>query len=199
MSYNSKYTGEQVEELLDQIANGDIGGGTSGNVAYAKVDHGISDTVFALTPNTFHVWDTVSSLTLTLGTETSGVASEYLFQFTSGGTATTLSLPSDIKWSGEDPIIEPNTIYQISILNKLGSILSWTNISTIENKATINVSGMDAVVSFQYPVASDLVINTGLVETTINEGESEVALQFEPGLAIKSITPQSDHKYYYSF
>ena len=54
MSYNSKYTGEQVEELLDQIANGEIGG-TSGNVAYAKVDHGISDTVFALTPNTFHV------------------------------------------------------------------------------------------------------------------------------------------------
>lgn len=53
MSYNSKYTGKQVEELLDQIANGDIGG--SDNVAYAKVDHGISDTVFALTPNTFHV------------------------------------------------------------------------------------------------------------------------------------------------
>lgn len=27
MSYNSKYTGEQVEEFLDQIANGEIGGG----------------------------------------------------------------------------------------------------------------------------------------------------------------------------
>lgn len=27
MSYNSKYTGTQVEELLDQIANGEIGGG----------------------------------------------------------------------------------------------------------------------------------------------------------------------------
>ena len=27
MSYNSKYTGEEVEQLLDQIANGEIGGG----------------------------------------------------------------------------------------------------------------------------------------------------------------------------
>lgn len=27
MSFNSKYTGEQVENYLDQIANGEIGGG----------------------------------------------------------------------------------------------------------------------------------------------------------------------------
>jgi hypothetical protein len=27
MSYNSKYTGQQVEDLLDQVANGEIGGG----------------------------------------------------------------------------------------------------------------------------------------------------------------------------
>lgn len=30
MSYNSKYTGEQVEEMLDMIANGEAGGGSGG-------------------------------------------------------------------------------------------------------------------------------------------------------------------------
>lgn len=30
MSYNSKYTGEQVEQLLDQVANGETGGGEGG-------------------------------------------------------------------------------------------------------------------------------------------------------------------------
>ena len=29
MSYNSKYTGQQVEALLDQVANGNAGGGGS--------------------------------------------------------------------------------------------------------------------------------------------------------------------------
>lgn len=80
---------------FDKLVSGDItiSGGSSGNGAYSEIDHGTGDITFALTPNTFHVWDEVSSLTLTLGTETSGVANEYLFQFTSGSTATTLSLP----------------------------------------------------------------------------------------------------------
>ena len=90
-------------------------------------------------------------------------------------------------------------IYQISILNGLGSILGWNHVSIIENRATLNVSGMDATVSFQYPVASNLVIRAGSGEFTINEGESEIEVSFEPGLYIGSITPASDHKYYYAF
>lgn len=88
------------------------------------VEHGTADTTFALTPNTFHVWDAVTSLSLTLGSEKSGVVNEYLFQFASGATATTLSLPSSIKWTKELEI-EPNKIYQISILKGLASVLSW--------------------------------------------------------------------------
>lgn len=91
-------------------------------------------------------------------------------------------------------------IYQISILNGLGSILGWNHVSIIENRATLNVSGMNATVSFQYPVASDLVIRAGMGgEFTINEGESEIEVSFEPDLYIGSITPASDHKYYYAF
>lgn len=104
-----------------------MGGSSSGSGAYSEVSHGTSDTTLTLTPNTFHIWDEVSSLTLTLGAETSGVANEYLFQFTSGATATTLSLPDDIKWTGDAPTIESNKIYQVSILKGLGSVLEWEN------------------------------------------------------------------------
>lgn len=106
------------------IEGGSGGGSSSGSSAYAEVSHGTSDTTFELTPNTFHVWDEVASLDLSLGAETLGVANEYLFQFTSGSTPTTLTLPDDIKFS-EDLTIEANKIYQISILKGLASVLSW--------------------------------------------------------------------------
>lgn len=64
---------------------------------YTSVDHGTSDTTFALTPNVYHIWGEVTSLTLTFDTEVSGFANEYLIQFTSGTTATTLSLPDTVK------------------------------------------------------------------------------------------------------
>lgn len=103
------------------------GGSSSGSGAYAEVNHGTSDTTFALTPNTFHVWEEVSALTLTLGSETAGVANEYLFQFTSGATATTLTLPDDIKWANDSaPTIAENMIYQVSILKGLASVLEFS-------------------------------------------------------------------------
>lgn len=100
------------------------GGSSSGSGAYSEVNHGTSDTTFALTPNTFHVWEEISALTLTLGSETAGVANEFLFQFASGATATTLTLPDDIKWA-EELTIEPKRIYQVSILKGLASVLEF--------------------------------------------------------------------------
>ena len=74
MSYNSKYSGEQVENLLDLVASGGTGGGSGSSSnssgVYIEVNHGTSDTTFTLTPNTFHIWDEVNALTLTLGDET---------------------------------------------------------------------------------------------------------------------------------
>ena len=109
------------------LGSGNITIEGGGSNAYSEVNHSTSDTTFTLTPNTFHVWDEVASLTLTFGSETSGVANEYLFQFTSGSTATTLSLPSDIKWANDSaPTIEPNMTYQISILKGLASYLGFS-------------------------------------------------------------------------
>lgn len=159
MSYNSKYKGKEVEGILDSVGDkqeklvsgtniktingesilgsGNIeiqgGGSSSSSPAYPLVNHGTSDTTFALTPNTFHVWDEVSALTFTLGSETAGVANEFLFQFTSGATATSLTLPDNIKWANDSaPTIVENMIYQVSILKGMASVLEFSNAPKIE-------------------------------------------------------------------
>lgn len=106
------------------IINGSGEGSSSNGNAYQLVNHGTSDTTFALTPNCFHVWDEVGSLTLTIGDEIAGVANEYIFQFTSGSEPTTFILPDSIKFNS-DFTVEANKIYQISILNGLGTVMSW--------------------------------------------------------------------------
>lgn len=88
------------------------------------VNHGVNDTTFSLTPNVLHIWDTVEALTLTLVSGLDNKVNEYTFQFTSGATATTLSLPSSVKFPSE-LTIEANKIYQISIVNNLALISSW--------------------------------------------------------------------------
>lgn len=100
------------------LGSGNINTSGGGSSTVQEVNHGTSDTTFTLTPNVFHVWGTVSSLTLTLGTGESGVMNEYMFQFSSGSTATTLSLPSSVKWI-TDSTISANKTYQVSILNNL--------------------------------------------------------------------------------
>lgn len=93
------------------------------------VNHGTSDTTFAMTPNVLHIWGTVTSLTLTLATPTdSTIVNEYMFQFTSGTTATTLSLPSTVTWDEDKGTltVESGYIYQVSILN---NIALWARVA----------------------------------------------------------------------
>lgn len=84
-------------------------------------------TIDALTPNVLHKWGTMTSLTIsalaTPSDET--VVNEYMIEFTSGSTATVLSLPSNIVWA-ETPDIKANATYQISIINNLGIIVKFS-------------------------------------------------------------------------
>lgn len=180
------------------------GGGGSSSGAYSEVNHGTSDTTFALTPNTFHVWDEVSALTLTLGSETAGVANEFLFQFTSGATTTSLSLPDDIKWANGAPDIVKNKIYQISILNGLAVYLEFGNATNLPvNKATWVEGDFSSggTLTFQYPVASDLTIlfNATAAPYTIYEGEQSINVRWDEPIAPSpySIVPESDDTYIY--
>lgn len=86
------------------------------------VSHGTSDTTFQLPPNELHTWGEVTSLALTLGAETSGVANGYWFSFDSGDTATTLSLPDTVK---TDIVIEPNMHYECLIVGKYMTFSEW--------------------------------------------------------------------------
>ena len=93
------------------------------------VSHGTSDTTYSVIPNTLHIWSTVASLTLTLATPTDAtIVNEYMIEFKSGSTATTLSLPATVKWAESCGIllVEANKTYQISIVNNIGL---WTSIS----------------------------------------------------------------------
>jgi hypothetical protein len=193
------------------LGSGDItisgGGSSSGSGAYSEVNHGTSDTTFALTPNTFHVWEEVSALTLTLGSETAGVANEFLFQFTSGATATTLTLPDDIKWANDSaPTIAENMIYQVSILKGMASVLEFDNApSVVENKVTVSVSGTKYLVSLQYAAASDIVVKVrtkdGPISVSIPSGEISKSAStkgpVDSGAYIEEVTPQSDSQYIY--
>lgn len=184
------------------------GGSSSGSGAYSEVNHGTSDTTFALTPNTFHVWEEISALTLTLGSETAGVANEYLFQFTSGATATSLTLPDDIKWANDSaPTIEPNMIYQVSILKGLATALEFKNaVALIENRVTVTKSGKSThYFTFDFPVASDLTIvynstgETGSVQIASGSQQVSKSISSPVTAVVKSIAPSEDGVYKYTF
>ena len=68
-----------------------------------------------------------SSLSITLAAETdSTILNEYFVEFTTASSGTTISLPSSIKWAnGETPTFDPNTTYQISIVNNLGVCIKF--------------------------------------------------------------------------
>lgn len=190
-----------AQSLIDLSESG--GSSEGGSSAYAEVNHGTSDSAFELTPNTFHVWDEVATLDLSLGAETSGVANEYLFQFASGPTPTTLTLPDDIKFS-EDLTIEANKIYQISILKGLGSVLSWDNTTLIENKATYNNGNMmnGATLTFEYPTASEIKLYLNYYSSpylTIPTGTTTITIDWnEPSPPVPQyFFPSSDDTYLY--
>lgn len=195
MSYNSKYTGAEVEEKLDKIdslnagmedtdesvedvvtlpfvsyieqvlteeqkaqARENIGvDGVSGSTPV--VDHGIEDTTFTLTPNTFHKWGEVVSLTLTLGQETEGLVNNFLFQFESGSETPSLILQEDIEWQGGMyPNIIPNAKYQVSIIDKLA------NVSMYYKKSYLTITALEDI-EIAFPASLEYRINGGTWKT----------------------------------
>lgn len=93
-------------------------------VNHGTDDTGTSSTSYSIAPNTLHVWGEVSALYLSLTPGEVGYVQEYMIQFISGSTATTLSLPNTLKWlNGVTPSdIETSKTYQVSILNGVGVI-----------------------------------------------------------------------------
>ena len=83
-----------------------------------------TETTVEIQPNVLNVWGTVATLTITLAEADPTKYNEYMIQFESGATPTTLTLPSSVQWL-TDAAIEANTTYQISIVNNLGILEGW--------------------------------------------------------------------------
>lgn len=123
------YSGEDYSQLSNkpQINGVELSGNkTSDDLGISaevtQVDHGISDTTFTLPPNVLHKWGEVDSLTITLGAETERIVNDFMFSFVSGDTATQLTLPDTVKGV---PAIEPNGIYQCSIVDNCFAYGRW--------------------------------------------------------------------------
>ena len=100
---------------------GDIGG--AGAIGQKQQ----TDTIANIQPNVLYVWGEVTELDITLMPPTNpSIVNEYMIQFTSGEVATTLILPSEIKWMST-PIIQANKVYQISIVNNLAVMGEFGN------------------------------------------------------------------------
>lgn len=92
--------------------------GDSGVVSRQEMQN--TDTVVTLQPNILYVFPEMASLTVTLGTPSdTNVANEYHFFFTSGATATTLTL-NDVLSDAYS--IEANMKYEVSILENVAYI-----------------------------------------------------------------------------
>lgn len=93
--------------------------GGSGTAGYPVVV--MTASAAELTPNTYYKWGEIAALSITLGAEIAGITNEYCFEFVSGVTATTLTVPDTIAWV-QEPSIEAGKTYQVSILNGIGVI-----------------------------------------------------------------------------
>lgn len=80
-------------------------------------------TTIAITANKYYQFGEVTELNITLEEPSdTTILNEYMFEFVSGETATTLTLPDTIKWL-EEPTIEASKTYQCSIVNNIGVLL----------------------------------------------------------------------------
>lgn len=109
---------EEVEELQQDIS------GKANKISVVQT----SASTIEINPNTFYKFGEVASLNITLASITDNtIYNEYMFEFVSGTTATTLTLPSSIKWL-ETPTIDANKIYQCSIVDNIGILVGVANV-----------------------------------------------------------------------
>lgn len=100
----------------------------SGNINIGSKEMITFDTsTITLSPNIYYRKTNQSStLDISLSPETNGVLNEYLIEFTTSTTGTTILLPNTIKWAnGETPSFDAGSTYQISIVNNLGVCIKF--------------------------------------------------------------------------
>ncbi len=131
MSYNSKYTGAEVEAKLDIVGRIPV------------IEHGTADTDIELTPNVVHKWDAIESLALAFPFDEEGSIEQYKAVFTAASDSFSLALPFYFKWVNDEvPIFEEGMQYEISfegarvLWSKFGQPVKFGLIEYAENDGT---------------------------------------------------------------
>lgn len=118
---------KKIDELVDGVntnANNipDVGQLATKTELSSKANkvsvENVSENTKELQPNKYYIFGEMETLTLTLAAGEENKLSEYMFEFTSGTTPTTLTLPESVKWIGGNTI-EASKTYQVSIVNNI--------------------------------------------------------------------------------
>lgn len=126
MSFNSKYSGQQVENLLDQVASGNTGGGGESSNARKEVvyEGGVIDYVItAMRPNVVYWLENIKNVTIdSFEAPLQGVDSYDIFTVVmsldsqmSNAYDVSLTLPDNILWAnGQMPDLKQGE-FELSI------------------------------------------------------------------------------------
>lgn len=118
---NGAVTTEKLSQAVKDSISNKADKSALENYATKEEVKQMTETTAVIAPNILHVWGEVAELNITLANGEDGVVNEYMVQFASGATATTLTLPDSIVWMSA-PNIQANKVYQVSIINNLGVI-----------------------------------------------------------------------------
>lgn len=126
MEYNSKYTGAQVEALLDRagaaIQKREVVKTIPSMIGYGT-SHETDTPSIELAADKFNIVGRCSGLTLTLPAGADMDGQEYCCQFYVPNQDYTLTVPADVRWqNGEVPTFEGNTCCQLVIVNNCATI-----------------------------------------------------------------------------
>ena len=118
------YTAAEVGALPDDTTyvssvNGNSGAVTGLEPVTTVVNKTASDTSQTLAENTFYIWPEMSALTITCP----ATGGPYAFRFTSGATATTLSMTGITM--PDDFTVEANKVYEVNVYEGYGLAVSW--------------------------------------------------------------------------
>lgn len=110
-------------ELTGDKTLDELGIQAKGKYANKVLIEDSTETILEIEPNKYYQFSEVTELNITLKEPIdTTILNEYMFEFISGDTATTLTLPDTIKWL-EEPTIEADKTYQCSIVNNIGVLL----------------------------------------------------------------------------
>lgn len=122
-------TATEVDEAIDLAVAAGVTG-LAKAISVVEWD-GSSYTPAQLKPNVWNRFTTAITSILVisfLAADDETIYNEWMFEFKTGSTAPTFTMPSSVIWAnGEAPVIEANKTYHVSIVNNLATIVGFPN------------------------------------------------------------------------